>query len=125
MVLDVSQAGECHDGPGKIYIIQEDDNNYYKVGGTRTSAAKRISEMKAGNLRPLYEKEEFPTNNCHASENKAKNDLAQYNNNYWLKINIGGGTEWYMVPRYQFETFKNIVQNAANNPQLYYIDEEF
>ena len=89
----------------KIYLIQNTDSGYYKVGFTKRKISDRIKDFSTANpaeLRCIYE---FKTEHSRKVETAIKN----YYKNYKIK------GEWFQFDDNVVNNFLNFCQQLENN----------
>ena len=77
--------------PGLLYIIQEGQSNYYKVGVTKNqdTLKSRLQNLQSGNWRKLTVKQASEVSNMNLAEQYAHDQLEDYH------VKEGGGQEWF------------------------------
>ena len=97
---------------GYVYIIAEftKENGpptwLFKVGRT-VDPAKRLGDLRTGNPRPIHYHDYFEVSDAAAAEKAAQTAVDVY------KSELGGGTEWYDVPKNNWDRFLTSVKNAV------------
>ena len=96
---------------GYVYCIAEYDDKEKETGyikvGTAKEPEKRLADLQTGNVHQLK-----IWRNCRKvskrldAEKAAHKDLARY------KVNLGGGTEWFMVPPNEQDQFYKLFCKA-------------
>ena len=90
---------------GFIYIIREDQGEYYKIGGA-SDLGQRLSNLQTGNPRRLNFERVYVAGDCKHAENLAANRVENYS------ANLGGGTEWFHVEANNLGDFLQSVHDA-------------
>ena len=77
--------------PGLLYIIQEGQSDYYKVGVTKNqdTLKSRLQNLQSGNWRKLTIKQASKVSNMNSAEQYAHDQLKA------LQVKAGGGQEWF------------------------------
>ena len=97
--LPHTSAG-CKRTKGIVYILEEknQNNDYYKIGGSTISAEVRIRQMQNGNPRELSKVGQFGVKSCSRAEalvhQYARSLRLPYVTNVVIK---GKRTEWYRI----------------------------
>ena len=94
--------------PGLLYIIQEGQSNYYKVGVTKNqdTLKSRLQNLQSGNWRKLTIKQASEVSNMNLAEQYAHDQLEDYH------VNEGGGQEWFNG---QLAVIKRAVDDAVKH----------
>ena len=93
---------------GLIYILQQAGSNFYKVGFTSRNVNSRLKELQGGNpnkIVPVYQQR---VKNVGQAEKAAKDSVK----NFHVHPRLGGGVEWYEVPRNRKDSFINTIERA-------------
>jgi hypothetical protein len=78
---------------GYIYIAQESNSNYFKIGKTKRDPIKnRLSELQSGNKNPIRIIMIYKIDNIDFYEKLIHKKLDKY------RIKNGGGREWFYFP---------------------------
>ena len=93
--------------PGLLYIIQEGQSDYYKVGVSKNqnTLKSRLQNLQSGNWRELTIKQASRVSNMNSAEQYAHDLLEDYH------VNEEGGQEWFQGP---LATIESAVDEAAN-----------
>lgn len=85
---------------GYVYLIEDSNNNTYKIGVTRKNDKRRLQKLQTGNSTKLTIKYLFETEYPFRLESMLHNKFKQY-----LILN-----EWYELPSDIVEKFKEICE---------------
>ena len=110
---DYSQAGGALNRSGFMYIIQEENTDYYKVG-VSDNAESMMRNLKGGNWRKLVLKWSIEVSNMNFAEQAANSTLKRPGNDV-QHMREGGDTEWFEGP---YESILNAVRTAARKYPL-------
>ena len=110
---DVCTDG-AKNGPGYIYLLSEHTQSngqptcYYKIG-VSSKPNKRIADLQTGNPRPLmFHDEPRRVSKVISAERLVHKAVGSY------ASGLGGGKEWFYVPREEWESFWNCYQKALS-----------
>ena len=93
-------SARCRDTKGYVYILEEknQNNNYYKIGGSIKGAETRIRQIQIGNPRELSKVGQIEVKSCSKAEalvhQYARSSRLRYVTNIVIK---GKPTEWYRI----------------------------
>lgn len=106
-------GGATRGKPGWLYLITEDDKNYYyKIGCTTTdSVDDRIDQLQTGNPRKLQIVHSCPAINALAAEQSARERI--YKHDWVIQTATGGGTEWFEVKTRQVKKMISILDEEG------------
>ena len=97
---------------GYVYLIEDRDNNRYKIGVTN-DLEKRLRNLQTGNSNHISIKESFQTQQPFKLEKMLHNKFRQYQYN----------NEWYELPTddvekflFHCETLNKIIISLKDNP---------
>ena len=88
-----------------IYVLKEEGTDYYKIGQAK-KVMQRRGNLKAGNPRRLILIESYST---YVNDHIFKKILKKY------YIDLGGGTEWYEIPRKDINNVLRKIKTVCTN----------
>ena len=96
---------------GYVYCIAEYDKEGQETGyikvGTAYEPEKRLKRLQTSNVRQLKIWKDCKVSKRLDAETAAHNNLAKY------RVNLGGGTEWFMVPPSEQDKFYELFCEAT------------
>ena len=104
-------GGATRGKPGWLYLITEDDKNYYKIGCTTDSVDDRIDQLQTGNPRKLQIVYSCKAKNALAAEQNARERI--YKHDWVIQTATGGGTEWFEVSTRQEKKMISILDEEG------------